>query len=195
MIFIDETWVKTNMTRLRGRAPRGARLVDKIPHGHWKTTTLIAALDRGGMRCSMVIDGAINGDAFTAFVEQVLAPTLRPGEMVVLDNLSSHRGQRAATAIRAVGAELVFLPPYSPDFNPIELAFSKIKQRFRTLALRSVTTLWGAVQHVLDTITASDADGFFRHCGYPRPKVKPLFGFRTVRRRRVPQPMFLLMSA
>jgi len=154
------------MTRLRGRAPRGERLVAAVPHGHWKTTTLIAALDYVGVRCSMTLDGAVNLLAFEAFVEQVLTPTLRPGDLVVMDNLSSHKGARTSQLIRNAHAELVYLPPYSPDLNPIEMAFSKIKQALRGLALRTVDALWSTMQGVLDQVTTSDAEGFFRHCGY-----------------------------
>src|SRR5687767_16038474 len=113
------------MTRLRGRALRGQRLIAKVPHGHWKTTTLIAALDHQGMRCSTTVDGAVNREVFEAFVEQVLAPTLTAGDVIVMDNLSSHKGQRIRAMIEAVGATLLYLPPYSPDLNPIELAFAK----------------------------------------------------------------------
>jgi transposase len=165
-VFIDETWATTNMTRLRGRALRGQRVVDAVPHGHWKTTTLIAALDRRGVRCSMVLDGAVNQLAFEAFVSSVLVPTLQPGDLVILDNLSSHKGPRVAQLIRAAQADVLYLPPYSPDFNPIENAFSKIKQRLRSLGLRVVSALWDAIQPVLDGITPSDAAGFFQHCGY-----------------------------
>lgn len=154
------------MTRLRGWAPRGQRLIDAIPHGHWKTTTLIAALDQQGVRCSMLLDGAVNALAFQAFVQHVLTPTLRPRDWVVLDNLSSHKGPRVAELIRAAGAELVYLPPYSPDLNPIEMAFSKIKQSLRSLAARRVDEQWQAMQSVLDQITPGDASGYFRHCGY-----------------------------
>jgi transposase len=154
------------MTRLRGRALRGQRVVDAVPHGHWKTTTLIAALDAAGMRCSMVLDGAVNALAFEAFVREILVPTLRPGDLVILDNLSSHKGPRIGALIRAAQADLVYLPPYSPDFNPIEPAFSKIKQALRTLGLRIMTELWSTIQPVLDRITPSDAAGYFRHCGY-----------------------------
>ena len=154
------------MTRLRGRALRGQRVVDGVPHGHWKTSTLIAALDITGMRCSMVLDGAVNRLAFEAFVEQVLAPTLRADELVVMDNLSSHKGPRVAELIRAAGAEPLYLPPYSPDLNPIEPAFSKIKLALRSLAKRTVHDLWSSIQGVLDRVTASDSNGFFRHCGY-----------------------------
>ncbi len=166
MIFIDETWTKTNMTRLRGRAPRGQRLVDKTPHGHWKTTTLIAALGITGMRCSTVVDGAVNGDVFEAFVEQVLVPELRSGDVVIMDNLSSHKRLRVRELIEATGARLVFLPPYSPDLNPIELIFAKIKQVLRSLACRSRDALWNAMQTVLDQVTRDDAKNCYRHCGY-----------------------------
>jgi transposase len=154
------------MTRLRGRALRGQRVVEAVPHGHWKTTTLIAALDSNGMRCSMVLDGAVNKLAFEAFVREVLVPTLRPGDLVILDNLSSHKGPRIGELVRAAQAELVYLPPYSPDLSPIEPAFSKIKQALRSLGLRIMTELWSTIQPVLDRITPSDAAGYFRHCGY-----------------------------
>jgi transposase len=158
------------MTRLRGRCARGQRLVAKVPHGHWKTTTLIAALDHQGVRCSTTVDGAVNRDVFEAFVEQVLVPELRPGDLVVMDNLSSHKGIRTPQLIATAEAELVYLPPYSPDLNPIELAFSKIKQRLRSLACRTVTQLWEVMQSVLDAVTPTDAEHFFRHCGYAPQK-------------------------
>ena len=134
-MFIDEAWAKTNMTRTRGRAPVGERLVARIPHGHWKTTTLIAALDQQGMRCSMTLDGAVNQEAFESFVEQVLIKTLSRGDVVVMDNLSSHKGARVKQLIESAGATLLYLPPYSPDLNPIEMAFSKLKQLLRSAAL------------------------------------------------------------
>jgi transposase len=167
LVFVDETWAKTNMTRARGRAPVGERLVASVPHGHWKTTTLIAALDRRGMRCSTVVDGAVNGDVFGAFVEQVLVPALAPGDVVVMDNLSSHKGVRVRELIEAAGAALLFLPPYSPDFSPIEPAFAKLKQLLRAAAHRTADALWSSMQAMLDRINAADAAGFFRHCGYP----------------------------
>jgi transposase len=154
------------MTRLYGRAPRGQRVLAPVPHGHWKTTTLIAALDYSGMRCSMTLDGAVNRLAFEAFVEQVLTPTLRPGDIVVMDNLSSHKGVRTPALIHAAQAELVYLPPYSPDLNPIEHAFSKIKQALRSLALRTVDAIWNTMQSVLDQVSTPDAQSFFRHSGY-----------------------------
>jgi transposase len=167
LIFIDETWAKTNMTRLRGRTPCGQRLLAKTPHGHWKTTTLIAALGLAGVTCSTVVDGAVSAETFEAFVEQVLTPLLRPGDVVVLDNLSSHKRRRARDLIEAAGARLEFLPPYSPDFNPIEMVFAKIKQSLRSLACRTREALWNVMQSVLDQITPSDAANCFRHCGYP----------------------------
>ena len=166
LVFIDETWGKTNMTRLRGRALRGERLIEKVPHGHWKTTSLIAALDAGGIRCSTTVDGAINGDVFVAFCQQVLAPGLKPGDVVVMDNLSAHKVTGVGDAIEGTGASVLYLPPYSPDFNPIELAFSKLKQLMRSAAHRTVAGLWRQTQSLLDQITRSDAIGFFRHCGY-----------------------------
>lgn len=154
------------MTRLRGRALRGQRVVDAVPHGHWKTTTLIAALDQRGIRCSMVLDGAVNRLAFEAFVETVLTPTLRPGDLVILDNLSSHKGSRVARLIQAAQADVLYLPPYSPDLNPIENAFSKIKQALRSAEQRSMPNLWSAIQPILDRITPDNAAAYFRHCGY-----------------------------
>lgn len=166
LLFIDETWAKTNMTRLRGRAPLGERLVEKVPHGHWHTTTLIAALDASGMRCSTTVDGVVNRDVFEAFVEQVLCPRLSPGDIVVLDNLSSHKGAYAKSLIESRGATLLFLPPYSPDLNPIELAFAKLKQLLRSAGHRSMQSLWSNIQQLLERITANDATNFIRHCGY-----------------------------
>jgi len=154
------------MTRLRGRSPKGERLVEKVPHGHWKTTTLVAALCITGIHCSTVVDGAVNADVFEAFVEQVLGPQLRPGDVVVMDNLSSHKRARTRELIEAVGATVLFLPPYSPDLNPIEMIFAKLKQLLRTLASRTCEALWQKMQGVLDQITASDAANCFRHCGY-----------------------------
>ncbi len=153
------------MTRLKGRAPVGERLVAKVPFGHWKTTTLIAALGIQGMRCSTVVDGAVNAEVFETFVGKVLVPELREGDVVVLDNLSSHKGQRIQAIIEGAGATLMFLPPYSPDLNPIEMIFAKIKQLLRSMACRSQTALWQAMQGVLDQITPADASHCFQHCG------------------------------
>jgi len=168
LIFIDETWIKTNMTRLRGRAPRGQRLVEKVPQGHWKTTTVIAALDQKGMRCSMTLDGPVNRDAFEAFVQQILCPALRVGDIVVMDNLSSHKGIRVRELIESAGARLLYLPPYSPDLSPIEPAFSKFKQLVRSAGHRAMDVLWNDLQRLLDQISPSNAEGFFEHCGYGR---------------------------
>ena len=154
------------MTRLFGRAPSGQRVIDKVPHGHWMTTTLIAALGIDGVRCSTVVDGAVNGDVFTAFVEQVLVPQLAPGDVVVMDNLSSHKVKRVRELIERTGAELRYLPPYSPDLNPIENVFSKIKQLLRTLACRTKELLWHSMQHVLDAVTPTDAVNCYAHAGY-----------------------------
>ena len=154
------------MTRLRGRAPRGQRLIDKTPHGHWQTTTLIAALGLDGIRCSTVVDGAVNGDVFEAFIEQVLIPQLKPGDIVVMDNLSSHKRDRVRELIETRQAKLAYLPPYSPDLNPIELVFSKIKQLLRSLKTRTQDALWQSMQAVLDAVTPSDATNCYRHAGY-----------------------------
>jgi transposase len=154
------------MTRIRGRAPIGERLLAKVPHGHWQTTTLIAALCMDGIRCSTVVDGAINAEVFQAFIEQVLVPQLQAGDVVILDNLSSHKGTRTRQLIEAAGATLLFLPPYSPDFNPIEMIFSKIKQLLRSMACRTREALWNTMQSVLDRVSASDAAHCFKHCGY-----------------------------
>jgi transposase len=154
------------MTRLHGRAPVGERLLAKIPHGHWKTTTLIAALAVTGICCSTVVDGAINGDVFEAFVEQVLVPQLKEGDVVVLDNLSSHKRAGVQKLIEGAKASLLFLPPYSPDLNPIEMIFSKIKQLLRSMACRTREALWNAMQSVLNQVVASDAANCFQHCGY-----------------------------
>jgi len=166
LLFIDETWAKTNMTRWRGRALRGQRLIDKTPHGHWKTTTLIGALAAHGMRCSMLVDGAVNGDVFEAFVRQVLVPELEPGDVVVMDNLSSHKMADVRKLIQSAGAQTLSLPPYSPALNPIEMIFSKIKQRLRSLAHRTQDALWNTMQSVLDTVSAADARHCFQHRGY-----------------------------
>ncbi len=166
LVFIDETWATTKMTRLYGRAPQGQRVVGVVPHGHWKTTTLVAALDVSGVRCSMLLDGAVNRLAFEAFVQQVLLPTLKPDDLVVMDNLSSHKGPQVRELIRPTGAEVAYLPACSPDLNPIELAFSKLKHLLRSAGHRTAETLWSGVQPLLDRITPSDCLGFFQHCGY-----------------------------
>lgn len=166
LVFIDETWASTNMARKNGRAPRGARLRASIPHGHWKTTTFVAGLRLTGLTAPMVLDGPINSVWFQAYVDQVLAPTLAPGDIVVMDNLGSHKGDGVRKAIEAAGATLLYLPPYSPDFNPIEKAFSKLKALLRKAAERNVDALWNRIGALLDEFTPSECANFFAAAGY-----------------------------
>jgi transposase len=166
LVFIDECGATTQMTRACGRCEGGARLVASVPQGHWKVLTTIAALTVRGILTAVTVDAATDAQVFGHFVTDVLAPTLRPGQIVVMDNLSSHKTAGVREAIEAAGCRVLYLPPYSPDLNPIENAFSKIKSRLKTLAARSVEVLGQAVQHALSTITQSDAIGFFRHAGY-----------------------------
>ncbi len=166
LVFVDETWTATNMARSHGRCPRGARLRMGFPHGHRKTTTLVAGLRLSGMVAPMVLDGPINGDWFEAYVRHMLAPALRPGDIVVMDNLSSHKRVAARELIEAAGAELRFLPPYSPDLNPIEMAFSKLKALLRKAAERTVEGLWTAIGRLVDVITPTESANFFTAAGY-----------------------------
>ncbi len=166
LVFIDETGAATNMTRRYGRAPKGERLACKAPHGHWKTTTFVGALRLEGMTAPLVIDGPMNGETFLAYVEQFLVPTLRHGDIVIMDNLSSHKNLAIAEAIATAGAELRYLPPYSPDLNPIENAFSKLKAHLRKTAARTLVTLWNAVRDGIHSISQADCSGFFKHTGY-----------------------------
>ena len=154
------------MARTHGRAPRGERLRSPIPHGHWKTTTFVAALRTSGMVAPMVLDGPINGIAFQAYVDQVLVPELEPGDIVVMDNLGSHKGAGIRAAIEAAGASLLYLPPYSPDFNPIENAFAKLKAMLRKAAERTVDGLWNAIGRIIDTVTAKECTNYFAAAGY-----------------------------
>ena len=154
------------MTRRYARGPRGQRVVCKTPHGHWKILTTIAALDVNGIRTACCFDGATDTEMFVAFVETLLVPTLRPGQIVVMDNLSAHQSPRVDQLVESVGARVVRLPPYSPDFNPIENAISKMKSLLRKLARRSMEDLESAIATAMDTITPQDARGFFKHCGY-----------------------------
>jgi len=165
-VFIDESGAKTNMTRLYARTFGGQRAVDKVPHGHWSTTTMISALRFDGSTADMVLDGATDGDAFLAYTQNILAPTLKRGDIVVMDNLRAHKISRVVTAIEATGAVLWFLPPYSPDFNPIEKMWSKIKAYLRKVKARTKEELWQAIGAALKTVTASDALGWFESCGY-----------------------------
>jgi transposase len=166
LVFIDETWTKTNMTRLYGRAPRGKRLVAAVPHGHWKTSTFIGALRCDGLVAPSVFDGAINGELFLAYVEQVLVPTLKPGDIVIMDNLRSHKVAGVREAIEAAGATLLFIPPYSPDLNPIEMAFAKLKALLRAKAIRTVEALWNTLGTLVGCFTPKECANFFRHDGY-----------------------------
>jgi transposase len=166
LVFIDETWATTNMARLRGRAPKGERLHAGIPHGHWKTTTFVAGLRLTGMVAPLVLDGPINAITFEAYIGQILVPELRAGDIVVMDNLSSHKGASVRAAIEAVGAKLLYLPPYSPDFNPIENAFSKLKALLRKAAERTVEGLWDTIGALLPAFTPTECANFFAAAGY-----------------------------
>lgn len=166
LVFIDETWAKTNMVRPRGRSLAGTRLIDKTPHGHRKTTTFVAALHSSGLTAPLVIDGAINGELFSAYTRRVLVPTLKPGGIVVMDNLSSHKRAGVREAIESVGARLLYLPPYSPDFNPIEQAFSKFKRLLQTAAQRTIDALWNTCGTLLERFTKNQCRNYINHCGY-----------------------------
>jgi transposase len=166
LVFIDETGASTKMARLRGRAPRGRRLRAGVPHGHWKTTTFVGALRLTGMTAPMVLDGPMTGVWFLAYVEQVLVPTLRPDDIVILDNLPAHKGAAVREAIEAAGARLLFLPPYSPDFNPIENAFAKLKALLRRAAARTLDELWRVIGDSLDAFSPSECANYFAHAGY-----------------------------
>jgi transposase len=165
-VFIDETGATTKMARRHGRAPRGQRLRASVPHGHWKTTTFIGGLRLSGMTAPMVLDGPMTGAWFLAYVEQILVPTLRPGDVVILDNLAAHKNAAARRAIEAVGARLLFLPPYSPDLNPIENAFSKLKALLRKAAARTVEQLWKAIAQAIDAFTPAECTNYFAAAGY-----------------------------
>jgi transposase len=154
------------MARRRGRAPKGARLRASIPHGHWKTTTLVAGLRLSGMVAPFVLDGPINRHAFEVYVEKILVPELEPGDILVMDNLSSHKGPRVRELIEAAGAKLLYLPPYSPDFNPIENAFAKLKALLRKAAERTVDALWTAIGRILDLFTPTECVNYFAAAGY-----------------------------
>ena len=162
LVFLDETGATTKMARLRGRSPRGERCRAAVPHGHWKTTTLVAGLRLDGLTAPMVIDGAI----FTAYAETFLAPTLSPGDVVILDNLPAHKVSGARAAIERAGATLVFLPPYSPDFNPIEQAFAKLKALLRKAAVKTVQALDAAIAAALGAFTPRECANYFTNSGY-----------------------------
>ena len=166
LVFIDETWAKTNMAPLRGWGRRGVRLIGKAPHGRWRTLTFIAALRVDRVDAPCVFDGPINGEKFRAYVEQFLVPTLRPGDIVVLDNLGSHKGNAVRQAIRAAGARRLFLPPYSPDLNPIEQAFAKLKHWLRQAQARTIEEIHEAGGRILDRFHPHECAAFFANSGY-----------------------------
>ena len=166
LVFLDETWLSTNMARRYGRCAKGERLRASIPYGHWKTTTFLAGLCHDRLIAPLVLDGPIDGDSFRAYVEQFLAPVLRPGQIVVLDNLSSHKVAGVREAIEAVGARVLYLPRYSPDFNPIEQAFSKLKALLRKAAARTLDDLWNAIAAILPAFTPEECKNYFTNSGY-----------------------------
>ncbi len=166
LVFIDETWIKTNMTPLRGWAARGKRLRAYAPFGHWKTLTFIAALRCDRIDAPFVFDGPINGEAFVLYVEKQLAPTLQPGDVVIMDNLGSHKGKAARAAIRERGAHLIFLPPYSPDLNPIEQVFAKLKHLIRKAQPREVEATWRRAGALLDLFTPQECANYLVNSGY-----------------------------
>ena len=166
LVFIDETWAKTNMAPLRGWAPKGERLPGAAPFGHWRTLTFIAALRHDRIAAPWVIDGPINGAMFRLYAETQLAPTLREGDIVVLDNLGSHKGAAPRAAIKAAGAKLWFLPPYSPDLNPIEMVFAKLKHLLRKAAERTVKATWEKIGELLEAFPPEECGRYLAHCGY-----------------------------
>jgi transposase len=166
LVFIDETATKTNMIRSWGRSERGTRLIERTPHGHWKTSSFIAGLRVDGLVAPGVFDGAINGEMFVAYVEQALIPTLTKGDIVMMDNVRCHKVAGVREAIEAAGATVRFLPAYSPDLNPIEMAFAKIKALLRARALRTIDALWNALGSIALCISPEECRNFFRHAGY-----------------------------
>jgi transposase len=166
LVFIDETWTKTNMAPLRGWAPRGQRFVAKVPHRRWKTMTFLAALRHDRIEAPWLLEGPIDGESFRTYVERVLAPTLRQGDIVIMDNLGSHKGKAVRELIRSTGAKLFFLPKYSPDLNPIEQVFAKLKHLLRKAAARTVETVCAAIGKILSTYTPAECANYFRNSGY-----------------------------
>lgn len=166
LVFLDETWARTNMARRYGRAPRGERVRSAIPHGHWRTTTFLAALRHDRMTAPCVFDGPINGARFLAWVEQALVPTLAKGDIVIMDNLGSHKVAGVREAIEAVGATPLYLPPYSPDFNPIEQVFAKLKSILRKLGARTVDDLWKAIGNALNEYPPAECRNYLLNAGY-----------------------------
>ena len=166
LVFIDETWTKTNMAPLRGWAPRGARLPAKVPWGHWNTMTFIAALRHDRIDAPWLLDGPVNGERFQVYVEKVLAPTLRAGDVVIMDNLSSHKGRAVRQTIRQAGAQLILLPKYSPDLNPIEQVFAKLKHQLRKAAARSCEAVCAAIGQFLASYTPDECANYLTNSGY-----------------------------
>jgi transposase len=166
LVFLDETSTATNMTRRYGRADSGKRCVAAVPHGHWKTTTFIAGLRHDRLTAPMVADGPMDGALFLAYIQKFLCPTLRAGDVVIADNLSSHKVAGVKEAIEAAGARLVHLPPYSPDLNPIEKLFAKLKAMLRKAAQRTVHALWTEVGEILETVTPEECRNYFHSSGY-----------------------------
>lgn len=166
LFFIDECGTNTKMARARGRSRRGERCRAAIPHGHWKTTTLVAALTLSGIAAPMILDGAMDGDMFTAYVTRLLLKELRPGDVVIMDNLPAHKVAAVRKTIEGAGATLLYLPPYSPDFNPIEMAFSQIKAHLKKAAARSREALEQAIAAAIDTVSPNNAINYFAECGY-----------------------------
>jgi len=165
-IFLDETGLNTKMTRLYGRAPRGERLVGAVPHGHWRTTTFIAGLRQSGVIAPMVLDGPMTGAAFRAYIEQALAPALQPGDVVVMDNLAAHKVAGVSEAIAATGGSTLYLPPYSPDLNPIEQFFAKLKHWLRKAAQPTTEAVYDAIAPILDTVSQAECANYFANAGY-----------------------------
>jgi transposase len=168
LVFVDETWAKTNMARLHGRAPRGVRVIGRVPHGHWQTTTFLAGLRHDRIVAPLALEGAIDGPTFLAWVEQFLAPTLEPGDIVVADNLGSHKVAGVREAIEAQGASTLFLPSYSPDLNPIEQLFAKLKALIRGLAPRTREALLNAIGSTIEQVSATECANYLAHAGYGR---------------------------
>jgi transposase len=166
VVVLDESYVTTQFTPLRGRSPRGVRLIARVPHGHWKLLTILAAISIEGLLTAATVDATTDTDVFLAFIHQALVPSLRPGQVVVMDNLAAHRVAGVKRAIESAACRLVYLPPYSPDLSPIEPMWAKLKQALRTLEARTVADLITAVGTACNTITSDDCQGYFRHCGY-----------------------------
>ena len=166
LVFIDETGTTTKMSRTHGRCKRGKRLVSSVPHGHWKTTTFVGGLRLSGMSAPFVVDKPMNGEIFLTYIRKILVPSLQPGDVVIMDNLSSHKVAGVRDAIEAAGAGLLYLPPYSPDFNPIEQAFSKLKALLRKAAERTIDALWNTIGHIIDLFSEDECKNYFINSGY-----------------------------